>query len=561
VGGDPLKTSVGDASGTITTTVDRLGRIVAYADAAGNSTTSVYDQPGRLVSTAGPGLLASTSITYDAAGRPSEQKVDGAVVATPTYDAAGELASVSYGNGTRLSAVGRDPAGRTTALTWVNPSNQAIATDAVTRSQSGRVLTNTIDGATANTFGYDAAGRLITATVAGHSLAYDFGDATGCPANIAGRNTNRRAVTDNGVTTTYCYDAADRLVSSTDASVGTPAYDAHGNTTTLGTQTMVYDGADRHIATNDVTYVRDAADRIIERKVAGNIVARYGYAGPGDSPAFVNHGLLQLLQERTFGLVGGVTYSKGGEAGDRWSYPNVHGDVMAVADANGAKVGGTSTYDPYGKSLTNLPDTEPGNFDYGWLGSHQRPIEHEGSLATIEMGARPYLPTLGRFLGVDPVEGGSCNDYDYACADPINSFDLTGERRTDTFDVDKKAYVAMISFFGRDYGAKLYFNLTWLGGLGTHGKRFQTPFGRRDVDVFLFPAAAFEVKASKYVSLGRREREEVAKDGFIRRSIMVEWHIYPDASGRVGVSQPLVEALERQGIAVVVHHFKHSYHP
>jgi hypothetical protein len=41
------------------------------------------------------------------------------------------------------------------------------------------------------------------------------------------------------------------------------------------------------------------------------------------------------------------------------------------------------------------------------------------------MGVRLYDPRLGRFLQVDPIEGGSANDYDYP-ADPVNNVDLTG---------------------------------------------------------------------------------------------------------------------------------------
>jgi RHS repeat-associated protein len=48
------------------------------------------------------------------------------------------------------------------------------------------------------------------------------------------------------------------------------------------------------------------------------------------------------------------------------------------------------------------------------------------STGLIEMGARPYDPTLGRFLTTDPIEGGSLNTYDYAGQDPINGYDLDG---------------------------------------------------------------------------------------------------------------------------------------
>ena len=42
------------------------------------------------------------------------------------------------------------------------------------------------------------------------------------------------------------------------------------------------------------------------------------------------------------------------------------------------------------------------------------------------MGARPYDPSIGRFYAVDPIDGGSLNNYDYAGQDPINNYDLDG---------------------------------------------------------------------------------------------------------------------------------------
>jgi hypothetical protein len=43
------------------------------------------------------------------------------------------------------------------------------------------------------------------------------------------------------------------------------------------------------------------------------------------------------------------------------------------------------------------------------------------------MGARSYVPQLGRFLQPDPRPGGSANAYTYTFGDPVNTSDPSGE--------------------------------------------------------------------------------------------------------------------------------------
>ncbi len=74
------------------------------------------------------------------------------------------------------------------------------------------------------------------------------------------------------------------------------------------------------------------------------------------------------------------------------------------------------------------PASGDGSVDrVGWLGRQFRQWDPDAAITL--MGVRAYDPTLGRFLSVDPVYGGSANAYDYVGGDPINGYDLDGRAK------------------------------------------------------------------------------------------------------------------------------------
>lgn len=461
IGGNPLKTSVTDAIGTVTTEIDLLGRTVYYIDVHGSETATFYDDLGRM--TTRDSEVGLEEFAYDNFGRLTEQKLDGTILARPFYDSLGRIDHVDYPSGNlALSAVQRDNFGRTSGVTW-RFANGSTVNDRVTRSQSGMVMTNITQSGSQElwrTFGYDKASRLVSADIGPHAFRYGFGPAVGCEAGTnanAGKNLNRTSQTVNGETTTYCYDFADRLLSSSDDRVSGVEYDPHGNIAALGygdeALRLHYDSSDRNIALEQIDESGNGVAMYYDRDPQGRIIGRYkndvedwvwhsagdlsyNFTSSDDTPDLVRNGDWDII-EKYVALPGGVLISiKPQEsqqaAKNTFSLSGMTGAILAVANGVGANnstgngPANTFAYDPFGNVLPG--SANPDNFkegSYGWAGKAQNITETNFGLQPIQMGARVYLPILGRFMQPDPVDGGGANIYAYAM-DPINMADYTG---------------------------------------------------------------------------------------------------------------------------------------
>jgi RHS repeat-associated protein len=101
-------------------------------------------------------------------------------------------------------------------------------------------------------------------------------------------------------------------------------------------------------------------------------------------------------------------------------YYDAHGNLAAEANTSGTQTA-NHTYDPFGAPLDSVPSNTT---THRFVGRWNK--QYDTTTGDILMGARPYDPTTGRFLSVDPIPGGSLNNYDYAGQDPINNYDLNG---------------------------------------------------------------------------------------------------------------------------------------
>lgn len=406
-----------DATPDVAFTYDALGNRLTMSDGLGTETRT-YDALGRLLSvTRGQHTFA---YLYDPAGNITRRTYPGGTVADYAYDALGRLTSVasagqqtSYaydaagnlvqttlpsGNG-YVETRAYDRAGRLVEVEWKKGTN-VLAKFALTLDPVGNPLQVVRTGSLAETqtYSYDANDRLTgvcfqagTCPGAGDPFiryTYDL---------VGNRLTEQRP----GVaTTSYSYDARDRLLSAGSTSY---TWDQNGNELSAGSRSFSYDLANR-----------------LKTTTQGNTTTTYSYDGDGlrqqaatgtqaaKKTSFLwdpSFGLPQLAQERdgAGALLRRYTYGIhriSMTSGNTTSYylRDSLGSSANLTSASG-QTQWTYSYEPFG--LTRSEQKAPGNQPTNLLKFTGEYLDPSG---LYHLRARQYDPQLGRFLARDPVD-------------------------------------------------------------------------------------------------------------------------------------------------------------
>lgn len=420
---------------TITSAYNKLGQLETYTDADANIATYEYDIDGR-THKASDGKGTQT-YTYNENGLLSEL-VDSSAEGmkfTATYDVEGNMLSEGYPNGMSANYT-YNSTDTATNLEYLKTThcteNCKWFTDAVVPSIHGQWLSQTSTLAK-QAYAYDAAGRLtqVQNTPVGkgcmtHIYAYDE-DTNRTSLTTREPNSKGECATEGGTVEKHTYDTADRL---TDSGI---AYNTFGNIAALsatdagGSELKSSYYVDDQLQSQTqkeqtIGYNLDPAGRTREtvstgKPVIADIISHY--AGPGNSPAWTTNTSSETTRNIP-GINGPLAAVQNNLETPVLQLPNLHGDIIATAYKSETATALASKADTseFGVPTTSLPPK------YSWLGALELPTELPSGI--VAMGARSYVPLLGRFLQPDPIPGGSANAYSYTFGDPINSADPTG---------------------------------------------------------------------------------------------------------------------------------------
>ena len=461
--GSSVQTHV-TSSGAVKTFTDRYGRTTKVERPGEYTTTYTYNSYGLLTkeqSTNG----TSKEYTYDSYDRVSTMKEtvpDGKwLQKTYSYTSGSAISSIAYASqaGSIISE----------SYTYANGHNTKIALSNgtvvwnVTAENDLGMPTSVTTGSITREYGYTAFGMPTYRRMAGGALQdmrYQFDPATG---NLTMRRDETRDKTEN-----FTYDNLNRL---TKIGARQITYDTKGNILRIGgVGTMTYDSSAHPY---QITSLTTASSSVVANRAQsvsytcysrpstlteGSRSVAFTYNGDGDRvKMYEANGSTQVLTRYYIGgqyefdqtpsgtkerlYVGGDAYSAPmvyqREGSGSWTAYNIGrdylGNITHIATTSGSLVAEYS-YDPWGRlrNPSTLAIYTPGNEPTLFLGRGFTGHEHLAWFGLINMNARLYDPTLGRFLSPDPYVQApgftqNFNRYSYALNNPLRYVDENGE--------------------------------------------------------------------------------------------------------------------------------------
>jgi RHS repeat-associated protein len=435
-----------DGTGVVTDYTDS-GQVETQTDASG-TTHHLYDARDRLLSVTHPDGV-QIAYQYDAAGNRTRMTTAHQEIAY-TYDALNRLETVVQGGRTTAyayTAVGSrqritlptgartdytyDARNRLQTLTHYNASGSALLHQTYTvdasglRTQVGEYGLNI--GATRTVaYTYDPLKRLVreevSDTTRGNRVSVWTYDAVG------NRQSETRTKAGVSVTTTYAYDANDRLQgeAGSDGTTTSYAYDANGSLTgkqdAAGTSVYSYDGDRRlvdAITPNAGMSYRYDANGIRQSQTVNGITTRF-VVDPMAQYA-------QVLEERS--STGNVLYLLGDDRIARTQGGTTHylhtdglGSTRLLTDS------ATVATDRWWYEAFGEVESQTGTSGNAFLFAGE---QLDPNLGHYYLRARCMDPANGRFTQMDAFEGlgvrpSSLNKYTYVENTPPNATDPSG---------------------------------------------------------------------------------------------------------------------------------------